>query len=275
MLTAQEKCGLTDILSCLSEEDVFSILETVTKRMIKAKNRQEAVEKILFCTETPSDLLRRQKITKKTLLNYLIKVKVPVNPEGGKTSFVRNCLQLWESNETFKESDYDDVDMQDEIPKPSDESIITQMGLEFTKWFFNILNSLKQFGPEHFWPDCVFWVLLKSPAYVKEFSLSNSNAVVAFLSSLVLIDKLYFDANSAPNGVLSQQEQHGMVKVVVSGVLHQYSNCIGIFDIAFGLVKVPETGSWKIKCLQMKMIVSVSVNETQPIMPSLDMCQTV
>ncbi|KFM76609.1 hypothetical protein X975_10778, partial [Stegodyphus mimosarum] len=264
MLTEKELSGLRDILKSIKDDDLFSILETTSKRMVVARDREGAIKSILSCTIQPGDLLRRQKVTKKILFNYLRNIKPHVNPNAGKGALVKMCLEEWHSTEIYKESDYEDSEMlydtdETEAQQPSKTSLRNTMGKEFSKWFFNVYNNLKEFGPEHFWPDCFFKAEVKSPWDHKEVMLSGANDIVIFLSNLILIDKLFFHANVSDDSIICEQEQHGLVKIIVSGVLHRSSNCVGLFDSAFGLVRNPAVDdNWKIKWVHMKLCINTS-----------------
>ncbi|XP_035204916.1 uncharacterized protein C3orf38 homolog isoform X2 [Stegodyphus dumicola] len=282
MLTEKELSGLKDILKTIKDVDLFSILETTSKRMIVAQDREGAIKSILSCTIQPSDLLRRQKVTKKILFNYLRNIKPHVNPNAGKGALVKMCLEEWHSKEIYKESDYEDAEMvydtnEMDAQQPSKTSLMNAMGREFSKWFFSVYNNIKEFGPEHFWPDCFFKAEVKSPWDHKEVMLSGANDVVIFLSNLILIDKLFFHANVSEDSIICEQEQHGLVKIIVSGVLHRSSDCVGLFDSAFGLVRNPTLDdNWKIKWVYMKLCINTSTKDglaPEACFPSL--CQPV
>ncbi|XP_035204917.1 uncharacterized protein C3orf38 homolog isoform X3 [Stegodyphus dumicola] len=181
-----------------------------------------------------------------------------------------------------KESDYEDAEMvydtnEMDAQQPSKTSLMNAMGREFSKWFFSVYNNIKEFGPEHFWPDCFFKAEVKSPWDHKEVMLSGANDVVIFLSNLILIDKLFFHANVSEDSIICEQEQHGLVKIIVSGVLHRSSDCVGLFDSAFGLVRNPTLDdNWKIKWVYMKLCINTSTKDglaPEACFPSL--CQPV
>ncbi|CAL1276805.1 unnamed protein product [Larinioides sclopetarius] len=130
------------------------------------------------------------------------------------------------------------------------------MGIQFVAWFFPLYNSLQGFGPKHFWTDCKLIGELKTPKDKQEAIAVGASDVVSFLRSLIADDKFYFDANTSGDSVTGEQDPRGLIRIIVSGVVHQISNCIGVFDCLFGVVKVPDYDLWKIKSIHMKIHVN-------------------
>ena len=51
-----------------------------------------------------------------------------------------------------------------------------------------------------------------------------------------------------------QLNAYGLVLVSIGGTVHRYSQCIGIFEQSFGLIKDPNMdNNWKIKFTELKM----------------------
>lgn len=149
------------------------------------------------------------------------------------------------------------------------------MGVEFSNWFFNILNTLKNFGPEHFWPNCMLSAALYSPSEQKEISLTGASDVSIFLANLIMLDKYKFGANNSPDSVMVEMEPHGLVKIIVHGVLYQHSNCVGLFDFAFGLVRNPDAEyNYKIQIIKVKMQVNCGSPGYLPMNNQLSISQT-
>lgn len=272
MLSTSESVGLKNILSDISDDELFSLLETVTKRMFSTRIRPVAVEKILLCTGKPLDLLRRQKVTKKILFNYLVRQGVQVSAGLGKPALVKKCLEFWGSFTSCDEKDF--MDLPDKENNLCTETV--KMGVAFSQWFFQILNTLNGFGPEHFWPNCSLWAQLKTSSDFKEVSISGANDVANFLCNLIMIDKYYFDANESENSIMLEEEQHGLLKIIIHGVLHQNCNCVGVFNSAFGLVRNPEyQNTYKIQFVKVRMQVNSSVPTGLPASDYLPICQPV
>lgn len=148
------------------------------------------------------------------------------------------------------------------------------MGVEFCKWFFKALNTLDGFGPQHFWPNCNLSAQLLSPSDQKEVSVSGANEVATFLANLIFVDKYFFHANDSKESIALEEEQHGLVKIMIHGVLHQYSTCIGLFDSAFGLVKHPDSpDTYKIQVIKVRMQVNMGTQRMLPPSNYLTTCQ--
>ncbi|KAG8179942.1 hypothetical protein JTE90_025266 [Oedothorax gibbosus] len=264
MLTPKEQAGLRDILDDLSDIDLFSIAKTVTKNLLSTKSRYDAVEAILKCLEKPSDLLKRQRVTKRVLFSYLLKVKSLVSPECSKTELVMMCLEEWKSTGNDTTTNYDRCCHPD-VPNHTN-NWLDVMGCQFSEWFFSHYNSLKDFGPEHFWVDCRMRGELNIASNQQQAEVIGANKVVSFLSSLIVNDRFFFHANNSQDSIICEQDPHGLVKIIISGVVHQDSNCIGLFDSAFGLVRNPNyDNNWKIKWIQLK--INVTGGRREHVMP--------
>ncbi|GFV45428.1 uncharacterized protein C3orf38 [Trichonephila clavipes] len=282
MLTPTEESGLRAILNDFTDSDIFSLADTVTKRLLNISDRSEAVQAIISCLEKPSDLLKRQKVTKKILFSYLLKLKPCISPECTKAELVKMCLKEWHSIEECKTSDFENKSATSHVQQNNSTSVpstsyswLNEMGIQFAMWFFPIYNKLENFGPEHFWVDCKLMGELKTATETKEVAVMGANEVTNFLISLVVNDKFYFDANNSQDSIISEQDPHGLVKVLVSGIVHQFSNCIGLFDCSFGLVRNPAyNDNWKIKWIHMKIHVTCRDRESLlPISQSHSICQ--
>ncbi|GBN12103.1 Uncharacterized protein C3orf38 [Araneus ventricosus] len=275
MLTPTEKSGLREILDDFSDSDLFSLADTVTKRLLNVTDRNAAIQAILSCLEKPSDLLRRQKVTKKVLFSYLLKIKPVVSPESTKSDLVKMCLGEWRSIEECRNNDYESSENHSNVDDIQQNNFnwLSAMGTQFAVWFFPIYNALQDFGPQHFWIDCKLMGELKTAKDRKEVTVVGANEVANFLTSLIVNDKFYFDANTSRDSVTSEQDPHGLVRILVSGVVHQMSNCIGLFDSFFGLVRNPAyNDNWKIKWIHMKIHVnSITPGSLAPVsqLPSI------
>ncbi|CAL1276807.1 unnamed protein product [Larinioides sclopetarius] len=259
MLTPTERSGLKEILDDLSDSDLFDLANTVTKNLVTVTNLKDAIEAILSCLEKPSDLLRRQKVTKKVLFSYLLKKISFVSPESTKSDLVRICLTQWHSSEECRNNDYENSGNHSSVidTQQNSNDWLTSFGTKFATWFFPIFNSPQGFDPGDFWMDCKVVGELKTAKEVKEIITVGSNEVVNFLRGLIVSDKFYFDANISGDSVPCEQDPHGHVRILVSGVVHQISNPIGLFDCIFGILKDPSfNDNWKIKWMHLKVHVN-------------------
>ncbi|GIY41789.1 hypothetical protein CDAR_397691 [Caerostris darwini] len=181
MLTSSEEYGLREILNDFSDSDLFSLADTVTKKLLNITNRSDAIQAIISCLEKPSDLLKRQKITKRILFSYLLKIKPFVSPQCTKAELVQVCLTEWDSIEQCKKSDYENNSNTTDVQR-SDTNSLKIMGTQFAMWFFPIYNTLQDFGPEHFWTDCKLIGQLKTACDIKEVAVEGDAHVQVYLS---------------------------------------------------------------------------------------------
>lgn len=277
MLTSLETGGLAAILQLLSPENLLALAKTCTKNMVKFETHQEAMKAILAHTEKPSDLLRRQKITKQILFNYLRSVGTFVPPGLEKRDCCDACLELWQSQDRMKVGDIDEQDeycgksnlsstVHAEQPAAPANQVcqsvcavlpheaVEKLSVQFLIWFFDSLHKLTNFGSHHFWPDCRFYICIKTPPnIVKEECLQNADSVAQAFCNFIIQDQLYFNPNISKEAIKCEQERHGLIKIAVGGVVHRNNNCIGVFDFFFGLVQDPKfNNNWKIKIVKLE-----------------------
>ena len=80
----------------------------------------------------------------------------------------------------------------------------------------------------------------------------GSLAVSDKLRELVCKEKLLFNANVS--GARGQIDAYGLVKITVGGTVHRFSDCLGIFEQSFGLIRDPHMqNNWKIKFTELKL----------------------
>ena len=80
----------------------------------------------------------------------------------------------------------------------------------------------------------------------------GSLAVSEKFRELVRREKLVFNANI--NGARGQIDAYGLVKISVGGTVHRFSDCLGIFEQSFGLIRDPQMqNNWKIKFTELKL----------------------
>ena len=134
-----------------------------------------------------------------------------------------------------------------------------QLAQNFVPWFYKILNSFntspddipQEWGPQHFWADAKGSVLMVSGGQVLD-ECQGSLAVSEKFRELVRKEKLVFNANI--NGARGQIDAYGLVKISVGGTVHRFSDCLGIFEQSFGLIRDPQMqNNWKIKFTELKL----------------------
>ena len=129
------------------------------------------------------------------------------------------------------------------------------LGEQFTKWFYEILNSFnpttpespKDFGPHHFWDDAKLKVNAVTPSPAQE-EYVGPQMVAERLISFAKDEQLLFNPNIGSEGVFVKSSRHGLVMIMVCGTIHRSNACLGVFQQVFGIIKDPRLNdNWKIK----------------------------
>ena len=150
------------------------------------------------------------------------------------------------------------------------------MALQFSKWFYPMLNACNPdynqaatpdiFGVQHFFGDCMLLMktVMNSEERVEHFN--TSNLVVDRLAALVRDERLIMNPNVETAGLRGLSDVHGRKIVIVCGTIHRQSNFLGVFEQQFGLVRDPTTNNnWKIKFSRLALSAS-----SLPSLPTLD-----
>lgn len=280
MLTDKEKTGVHAILKKLSDHDIKSLAETITNRMVHFESNDEAIEAVLSYAESALDVLRRRKVKKEYICQYLLQVAGVAPVYGDKFLTVKAALTYWDTKDVqqLQLVAMEDDAMVCEDVEPSAQSgqsqsiqssgstqvdicqtgEVQEMALQFVRWFYPILNNghlsnanaEDNFGPHHFWRDCQ--LKLHTPQY--ENLVEGSTAVSDKLLFLIGQHQLYFNPFDAQQGIRSFIEPHGLVVILVCGGLHHGDHCVGVYEQKFGLIRDPMAGNnWKIKFTELRI----------------------
>ena len=95
MLTEAEKHGIAELLTRMSVQDLQSLAQTVTSKLLVPETSSEAISMIILHTERAADLLKRRKIKKELLFKYLHYKRVPIESVADKSVHVTRVLELW------------------------------------------------------------------------------------------------------------------------------------------------------------------------------------
>lgn len=95
MLSEQEKQGCSEILELLCDEDLFSLMNTATNRVVSTKNRKEATSAILQFTLSIKEFFRRRKINKDLLLKYIFLQSWPVSKDKDLDDIQKIIVDKW------------------------------------------------------------------------------------------------------------------------------------------------------------------------------------
>ncbi|XP_013389920.1 uncharacterized protein C3orf38 homolog [Lingula anatina] len=270
MLSDIEKKGCEDILNRLSSEELISLKDTVTNKLIAVEGKREAIKVIISYTEDVQQLLRRKKVKRDLLFQYLYDNNVTVLPSAEKAALIHEILILWRSMPSKVQQEPEDINDESktdvrvaapEQRKPTSEG--QKLAEHFVTWFYNMLNSHNptcpsqaedQFSHVHFFEDCRLKLVCDTTdSRFEEFG--GAQLVCQRLLAFVQEELLIFNPNISPEGLRGLSEPHGLVVVMVCGTIHRQQTCLGIFEQSFGLVKDPHCeNNWKIKYTNLKML---------------------
>ncbi|XP_034043136.1 uncharacterized protein C3orf38 homolog [Thalassophryne amazonica] len=250
-LSKQERAGCTKIINMLTQSDLLSLCDTVTKKMIAVESSTEAVEAILTYSTSAEELLRRKKVHRELLFSYLVKEGVVMSTNSEKHQLVKRTLELWSSGTELHHTDVK--------ADPGFDPLV--LGRQFCQWFFQLLNSQNpslgqqhlDWGPQHFWPDAKLRLLSSvNGEHTEEFA--GAEMVNLRLLSLTKEERLLLRPNLDSHGLRALASPHGLVLVAVAGTIHRDTVCLGVYEQIFGLIRSPlDNDSWKIKFINLKI----------------------
>uniref|UniRef100_A0A1A8R9E8 Chromosome 3 open reading frame 38 n=3 Tax=Nothobranchius TaxID=28779 RepID=A0A1A8R9E8_9TELE len=273
-LSKTETIGLKKILNLMTAEDLMSLSDTVTNKLIVVENVSEATETILSFSKNAEELLRRRKVQRDLIFKYLVKEGVTMSPNSEKHQLVKRALELWSPvKETLQQpTTSDSTDVKVEV---NFDPLV--LGQQFCQWFFQLLNSQNpslghqplQWGPQHFWPDVKLRLLSRTNVEEME-EFTGAELVSLRLLALTGGERLHFSPNLEPHGMNALASPHGLVLVGVAGTIHRESSCLGIFEQTFGLIRSPlDENSWKVKFINLKIKGQDALGGSEVAAPSL------
>uniref|UniRef100_A0A1A8IVV9 Chromosome 3 open reading frame 38 n=1 Tax=Nothobranchius kuhntae TaxID=321403 RepID=A0A1A8IVV9_NOTKU len=273
-LSKTETIGLKKILNSMTAEDLMSLSDTVTNKLIVVENVSEATETILSFSKNAEELLRRRKVQRDLIFKYLVKEGVTMSPNSEKHQLVKRALELWSPvKETLQQpATSDSTDVKVEV---NFDPLV--LGQQFCQWFFQLLNSQNpslghqplQWGPQHFWPDVKLRLLSRTNVEEME-EFTGAELVSLRLLALTGGERLHFSPNLEPHGIKALASPHGLVLVGVAGTIHRDSSCLGIFEQTFGLIRSPlDENSWKVKFINLKIKGQDALGGSEVAAPSL------
>lgn len=123
-----------------------------------------------------------------------------------------------------------------------------QLAIEFSRWYYERLNTLTDFTVSHFWTECnlrleIIFAISPDNAIIEEV-INNGEVCCAKIKDLVAVKELWFNPNCNDAGVRGYLNPHGLAQVMVCGTIHQRDGpAIGVFEQMFGLMKDPKFGN--------------------------------
>ncbi|GCB81463.1 hypothetical protein scyTo_0021401 [Scyliorhinus torazame] len=224
------------------------------------------MDAILCYSQSAEELLKRKKIHREIIFQYLTKHNIVMPSNAEKCLLVQKVIEYWREGSTASQRNYSSGSTSGNNAPPSDiaasyKDDYQTMGLEFCKWFYQLLNSQnpllqeqsKEWGPQHFWED----VILKFSYRTSEQQLEVYTGAVMVSLRLLALPKeehLFLNPNLTGNGLKCIHSPHGLVIIAVAGTIHRESICLGIFEQIFGLIRCPSSeNNWKMKFVHLKI----------------------
>jgi len=130
---------------------------------------------------------------------------------------------------------------------------------QFTKWFYENLNDLSDFGPHHFWPHCSFRIEYLRNSIVESKNVKeivhDGPKCFTELCELRNSQQIFFNPNLIPGvGVRGKINPHGLAQVIACGTVLKSGDVLGIFEQVFGLMMDPDAGNnYKIKYSMLRL----------------------
>ncbi|ESO86692.1 hypothetical protein LOTGIDRAFT_128762 [Lottia gigantea] len=270
MLTKEEIQGFESILRKLSNDDIMSLKDTVTNRKIAVEGVKEAIKVIITYSDSSRDLLRRKKINRDILFQYLYDCKVVVSPNLDKSRLIDKILEYWKSDQTLDTTSSSLNVSRTELSSLDCKKVIASAAVinqedqalaeTFVTWFYKMLNSQnpfmnqvpEDFGPQHFWNDSKLILKTNQTNEIEEFE--GCDIVCQRFLAFMKEEFLLFNPNVSAEGVKLQKDPHGLIMISVCGTIHKENNCLGTFQELFGIIRDPRfENNWKIKTTTLGM----------------------
>ncbi|KAL8616654.1 hypothetical protein ACOMHN_031636 [Nucella lapillus] len=225
---------------------------------------REAVKAIIEYSQSAVELLRRKKIRRDLLFQYLADCGVVISPNAEKQEMIYAVLDYW-GYAALKNYDLTDTDSTTQavaVASPPGQNLQQRLGETFAKWFYQLLNSENPhcttrsddvFGPHHFWENATLKIVSRTPDLTEE-SYDGNVLVAGRLQALAKEELLLFNPNISVGGVRVQTNPHGLVIIMVCGTIHRHDTCLGVFEQVFGLISNPlNENTWKVKLTQLHL----------------------
>ncbi|XP_077150201.1 uncharacterized protein C3orf38 homolog [Ranitomeya variabilis] len=255
-LSPREKEGCRRLLAQLDIEDLFSVAETVTNRLIHVFNREEAVDAITVYSKSADELLKRRKVHRSAIFKYLAAENVTVLPTSEKSHLIQCALDHWRGPSVQQTSEK--VEKEECEPQTLD---CQMLGEQFCSWFYPMLNSQNpslgqdkgDWGPQHFWENAELKLAYRTAEQALEEHNGSQMASLRLLA-LTREERLVFNPNIDSRGLKCVPSPHGLVVVAVAGTIHRDHVWLGIFEQIFGLIRCPVGKNWKIKNVNLRIL---------------------
>lgn len=146
---------------------------------------------------------------------------------------------------------------------------INLMSREFSNWFFQNYNEDRLKGDD-FWSDCTTSIRIVAGETNDTSSAGNSESL-DILTHLRRQLNVVFNPNLCHDGVQGRIDPHGLIVLMCCGTVHTTSQCVGLYETAFGLMRDPyNDNNWRIKYL--KLLIRSGASDS--IKPRLNDCES-
>lgn len=232
-----------------------------------------AINAILQYSPDELSILKRKIVTREILFQYLHDNKINVSLPINKHEIIEKILDYWgipyrsngsnitpstssllsKSSTTRIESEKSDETIQKTTNSNQDN--IYQLALQFTEWFYSLLNANEPISTEHFYADAKLkLILLSNEQHDVKVVENNTKDIVETLYQTKIQHNLFFNPNISTEGVQGRMDPHGLVMVIACGTLHVNNVCVGVFEQLFALARDPFCeNNWKIKNTQLNL----------------------
>ncbi|XP_061390921.1 uncharacterized protein C3orf38 homolog [Musca vetustissima] len=295
-----EKNGVIDLLQ--NEEQNVPVLlqlaKTVTKNVVSTTSTEEALEYIFTHTDDCLTLLNKKAITKEILFKYLHSKKVALRTDFTKTNLVKKVIEYWnetgarEQQQSYSQESYDETlhfIVDDHRLECTDVAVVSNtssaqssttlsdasefpinlLARKFSEWFFNNYNQ-RTLKPQDFWPDARLMLQITASDGCEIQDCDNAITLLETLYEAQQLFGFFFNPNLTHSGVQGRMDIHGLVLVLACGTLHTQTDCVGIFECTFGLMRDPfSENNWKTKTIQLMLR-----SKGAPSIPSLEESDT-
>ncbi|XP_003469382.2 uncharacterized protein C3orf38 homolog isoform X3 [Cavia porcellus] len=240
-LSQSEMEGCHNLLGLLDNDEIMSLCDTVTNRLVQPKDRQGAIRTIIMYSQSVEELLRRRKVHREVIFKYLATQGVVIPPSTEKHNLIQHAKEYWEKLAKLKLKETSQP-----LRKKEDIRLFEQnplMGPPQDEW-----------GPQHFWNDVKLRFYYRTSEQ-NVIDYHGADIVSLRLLSLVKEEFLYLSPNLDSHGLKWCSSPHGLVMIGVAGTVHRGNTCLGIFEQIFGLIRCPFVeNTWKIKFINLRII---------------------
>ncbi|XP_072394855.1 uncharacterized protein C3orf38 homolog [Diabrotica undecimpunctata] len=242
--------GIIDLLSKLDEDNLLSLVRTVTQGLLRINSKDDAIKAILKHSPDTLSILRRKSVTREVLFSYLdekdIVMKIPIT----KNELIDKIMEFW----NIKSADITTVSYRsneetiNEIKPKEDSNSISALAEKFAGWFYSLMND-EGVGAEHFYSDAKMKINLHSNNDCDTTVVEDDpDSLAQALFRIKLQHGIFFNPNISREGTQGRMDPHGLVIVLVCGTLHVQKTCVGVFEQVFSLARDPFCdNNWKIK----------------------------